>query len=251
MRKSILLFLLIILTVSPQFVNAESWWDKAKTLIEKPEDDKKEQDKQSQAGELNLTEINQAFKQALSIGADSVVAQLGQHNGFNSDPKIHIPLPSELVSAGKVLDKIGLGGLTQDLEVKLNRAAELATPKAKQLFKDAITQMKIEDVQAIYKGAEDSATQYFKRTMKAPLENQMKPIIASSLSQVGAISAYNQVTESYKDIPFVPDLNADLTEHVVDLGIEGIFLYLAEEEAKIRKDPTKQVTELLKKVFSQ
>jgi hypothetical protein len=47
----------------------------------------------------------------------------------------------------------------------------------------------------------------------------------------------------------VPDVKADLTKHVIQKGINGIFYYLAKEEAAIRKDPVKQTTDLLKKVF--
>jgi hypothetical protein len=38
-----------------------------------------------------------------------------------------------------VLDKVGMSGLLKDLEMKINRAAEVATPKAKKLFSRAIT----------------------------------------------------------------------------------------------------------------
>ena len=56
---------------------------------------------------------------------------------------------------------------------------------------------------------------------------------------------------NYKTIPFVPDIKANLTEYTVNKGMEGIFYYLAKEEAAIRKDPVKQTTALLKKVFGQ
>lgn len=246
MYKLLPLAILLPILIYTHPTLADSWWEKAKTLVQQPSDTKT--DKESA---ISLNEIEQAFRQALSFGADTVVNQLGQQDGFNADPNIHIPLPSQLASAAKMLDKIGLGMLTQDLELKLNRAAELATPKAKQIFKDAIGQMKIEDVQAIYQGPDDAATQYFKRTMTAPLEAQMRPIIEDSLSKVGAVAAYNEFSSSYKDIPFVPDLSTDLTNHVLELGIGGIFLYLAKEEAKIRNEPEKQVTQLLQKVFSQ
>jgi hypothetical protein len=55
----------------------------------------------------------------------------------------------------------------------------------------------------------------------------------------------------YADLPFVPDIKADLSEHVVDKGISGIFYYLAKEEAAIRQDPLKQTSTLLKQVFGQ
>ena len=53
----------------------------------------------------------------------------------------------------------------------------------------------------------------------------------------------------YDTIPFVPDVKADLTGYVVQKALEGIFFYIAKEEAAIRNDPAARTTELLKKVF--
>jgi len=50
---------------------------------------------------------------------------------------------------------------------------------------------------------------------------------------------------------FVPDVKANLTQHVLDLGLSGIFLYMAKEEAAIRKNPVKRTTDILQKVFSR
>ncbi len=53
----------------------------------------------------------------------------------------------------------------------------------------------------------------------------------------------------YNDIPLVPDVKADLTDYVVEKGVDGIFYYLAKQEALIRQDPMRHTTALLKKVF--
>ncbi|MBT3386843.1 MAG: DUF4197 family protein, partial [Desulfobacula sp.] len=47
------------------------------------------------------------------------------------------------------------------------------------------------------------------------------------------------------------DVKADLTDHVVEKGMDGIFYYMAKEEAAIRQNPVKRTTELLKKVFTK
>jgi hypothetical protein len=77
----------------------------------------------------------------------------------------------------------------------------------------------------------------------------MTPIVENSLNEVGAITAYDKAISKYKDLPFVPDVKADLLDHVVEQAMQGMFYYVAQEEASIRKDPVKQSTELLKKVF--
>jgi ABC-type uncharacterized transport system fused permease/ATPase subunit len=48
----------------------------------------------------------------------------------------------------------------------------------------------------------------------------------------------------------MPDVKANLTNHVVDKALDGIFYYVAQEEAAIRNNPAKRTTELLQKVFA-
>ena len=229
-------------------INAQaSWW---KELFS-PEEPVKTQDANTADHSVSAIDLNAAFKEALQIGSENVVTQLAVTDGFNGDSAIHIPLPDELKTVKKMLASAGMGSLVDDLELKLNRAAEAATPQAKALFLESIQAMTFEDIKAIYDGPEDSATQYFKSKMSQPLSDKMRPIVQHSLSQVGAVQAYDQVMGEYADLPFVPDVKANLTEHVVEKGISGIFYYLAKEEAAIRQDPLKQTSTLLKQVFGQ
>lgn len=198
---------------------------------------------------LSNQDIAAAFKQALTIGTGEVVGQLGVQNGFNLDPKVHIPLPNQLAKVQNVLGAAGLGFMLDDLETRLNRAAEIATPHAKELFINAISEMTFDDVITIYKGPQDSATNYFKSKMSAPLAAKMQPFINQAIAQAGVVQAYDGVMSKYQNIPFMPDVKADLTSYVLDRGIEGIFFYLGEQEKQIRQDPVRQTTDLLKKVF--
>ena len=102
-------------------------------------------------------EIGNGLKEALRIGTERVVGQLGAVDGYNADPLIHIPLPEDLRKVHNALDKIGLGGMTSDLELKLNRSAERAAPEAKEVFWNAITEMTLDDVRGIWQGADDAA----------------------------------------------------------------------------------------------
>ncbi len=194
-------------------------------------------------------EISMAFKESLQIAADKVVSQLGIVDGFNADKAIHIPLPQEFESIRPVLGQIGLSDAVDDLELKLNRAAETATPKAQALFVESIQSMTFSDVQKIYNGPNDSATRYFKNKMSVSLREEMAPIVTDSLAEVGAIQAYDNITEQLVDIPYLPDVKANLTDYVVTKGMDGIFYYMGKQEAAIRENPVQQTTDLLKKVF--
>jgi hypothetical protein len=222
---------------------ADNWMDKAKGILgeilkEAP----------GQKG-LSNDEIASGLKEALTVGTARVVEQLGQKGGFSDDNAIHIPLPQSFATVQSALSKIGMSSLLDDLELKLNRAAEEAVPRAKSLFMTAIMEMTLDDVIDIYKGPEDAATQYFRGKMSGPLADEMRPIVKNTLADVGALDAYENAIGRYKALPFVPDVKADLTGHVVEKGMDGIFYYMAKEEAAIRQNPAKRTTELLKRVF--
>ena len=204
---------------------------------------------ESSGGGLSINEISQGLKEALSVGSQEVVSQLGQSDGFNADPIAHIPLPKALDRARTVAAKVGLNGGFDSLETRLNRAAELATPKAKALFLNAIQQMTLEDAKGILSGPDDSATRYFRSAMGDRLSAAMKPIVDDSLAQVGAVRMFNDLLASYRRIPLAPPVEADLTQHVVDLGMDGIFHYIAVEEKAIRENPLKRTSEILRRVF--
>lgn len=202
------------------------------------------------SGALSNGEIGAGLRQALEVSTGAVVAQLGSTGGFQNDPKVHIPLPENLQQARDVAAKVGLGKPFDQLEDKLNAAAEAATPKAKTLFLDAIANMTLEDAKGILGGADDAATQYLQRQMGPSLEKAMQPVVSEALADVGAIASYDKLVRSTGSFAqLMPDLNADLNRHVVDAASAGIFNYLAEEEAAIRADPAKRTTELLQRVF--
>ena len=200
---------------------------------------------------LSNAEIAQGLREALNVGTKTVVSQLGQSGGFSLDPNIKIPLPKSLQKIDDTLSKIGLNGLTDDLKSKINSAAELATPKAKALFMDAITSMSITDAKEILFGADNAATTYLRSKMGAGLTTEMQPLIQNALNQAGAVQAYDRVMGQYDALPFMPDVKSDLNNYVVDKALDGIFYYVAQEEAAIRANPAKRTTEILQKVFAK
>ena len=244
-HRFIIIVGMLFITVSLIFSAAEAgsnWLDKGTDLL-------KTYGGSSEQSGITVEEIGAGLKDALRVGSETVVAQLGRVDGFNTDPAIHIPLPKQLDTVKSVLDKVGMSSLLTDLELKLNRAAEVATPKAKKLFTQAIADMSFDDVKTIYKGPEDAATQYFRSKMSPDLAKEMQPVVKDSLAKVKAVQSYDNVMKEYRSVPFVPDVKADLTDHVVEKGMDGIFYYMAKEEAAIRQNPAKRTTDLLKRVF--
>jgi hypothetical protein len=236
------IFLIAVSLVAASAQAGNAWLEKGTDLLKTVTGTSRQTD-------ITVEEIGAGLKEALLVGSEQVVSRLGRVNGFNTDSAVHIPLPKQLDAVKAALGKIGMSGPLRDLELKLNRAAEVATPKARKLFRQAITDMRFDDVKAIYTGPQDAATQYFRTRMSPSLAREMRPVVKSSLASVGAVQAYDSVMKKYRSIPLVPDVKADMTGYVVERGMDGIFYYMAQEEAAIRRNPARRTTELLRRVF--
>jgi hypothetical protein len=176
-KKTIGLILIFFSVSVSQAIAEGKWWEKGFDIF-------KTSDKNNLSKEPSIGEIGNAFKEALRIGSENVVSKLGDVDGFNADSAVHIPLPKELNTVKKMLSTVGMSRIVDDLELKLNRAAEVATPKAKELFLQSITEMTFDDIKGIYEGPEDSATKYFQNKMSPSLSREMSPIVENSLSKV-------------------------------------------------------------------
>lgn len=203
----------------------------------------------SSASALSVAQITQGLKEALSIGSRDVTSQLSKTGGFNLDQAIRIPLPASLQKVHTALSAVGMGGMTADLETRMNAAAEQAAGEAYPLFIDAIQQMTIADARSILSGQQDAATQYLRKTMGVALEGKINPIVQNTLAQTGAIKAYDNVMGQYASLPFVSGFKTDMNSYVTSKAMDGIFYYVAKEEAAIRQNPAKRTTEILRTVF--
>ncbi len=202
---------------------------------------------------LSEAKIGRGLKEALRVASRTVVDQVGQPGGYLLDKAIHIRLPGFLGNVQSALRAAGAAGLLDDLERRLNRGAEAAAPYAEDIFLDAIAEMTLADARDILDGPDDAATRYFQRTMTADLKTAFRPIVDRELQAAGAVRALDNITRQIGSVPFAPALGANakgrLIEHGLDGALSGIFHYLAEEEAAIRKNPAKRTTDLLREVF--
>ena len=197
---------------------------------------------------LSNDKIIAGLKQALQVSTAKAVAVTGKPGGFLKNQAIKIPLPPKLKTVGAGMRMIGMGAQVDELEVGMNRAAEQATPFAKQIFLNAVKKMTFDDARKILTGGDTAATVYFQRTSTDDLSTAFTPIVQRSMRNVGVVQQYNRVLAS------APDGSAlagqfDLNKYVVGKTLDGLFLILGEEEKKIRKNPAAQTTTLLKEVF--
>ena len=239
---------LLFLFCSPAIAD---WGDVLKKLEEKaPEVLNSSDNKDAMSiGNLDTQTLIEGLKQALEVGTQRAVDEVSKTDGYFGNPKIKVPMPENVNTATQLLRKFGMESLVDDFELSMNRAAEKAAPQATEYFLNALKAMTIEDAKKIYEGNDDAATLYFRDKTSDDIEKAFKPVIRESMEQVGVTRYYKQLVNEASQYPLVGDMDLDLENHVTDKAMDGLFLMLAEEEKRIRKDPVARSTDLLKQVF--
>lgn len=198
---------------------------------------------------LSNAEMSSGLKEALNQGVDKAVNSLGAANGFFGNNEVKIPLPDSLKKIEKGMRFIGMGKQSDELILKMNRAAEAAVPEAKALLVSSIKQMSLADAKAILTGPEDAATQYFKKTTSAQMSEKFLPIVTKATEKVQLAKTYNKYAEMGSQFGVVDKKDANIEQYVTNKALDGLYLMIAKEEAAIRQDPVGQASSLLKKVF--
>lgn len=196
---------------------------------------------------LSADKIGAGLKQALQISTGKAVAETGRPDGFLKNEAIKILLPDKLRTAERGLRMVGMSSQLDQLEIGMNRAAEQATPQAKQIFLNALAQMTIDDARHILSGGDTAATDYFRGKSSDDLATAFAPIVHQSLENVGVVQQYNRVRKN----PLAASAlqRFDLDNYVVGKTLDGLFYMLGQEEKNIRHNPAAQTTALLRQVF--
>jgi hypothetical protein len=203
----------------------------------------------AQLESITQREAIAGLRAALEKGSVAAVAHLGRHDGFFANPQVKIPLPESLQRAERLMRRFGAGKYADELILALNRAAEAAVPEARALFVQAVRTMSVADVKAILTGGDTAGTQYFRRVTSEQLHDRFLPIVKRSTEKVALAQKYNAYAEKGVGFGLVKQEHANLDEYVTQRALEGLFLVVAEEERKIRKDPVKAGTAIIRKVF--
>jgi hypothetical protein len=200
-------------------------------------------------GALSQADIDAGLREALTVGTNLVAARLGKTNGYFADPRIRIPLPKTYRDIQTNLARVGASGPLDDLELRMNRAAEAAVPDAKTLILGAVQSITINDALQILNGGDTAATDFLRARTETQLRASFTPYVGQSLAQSGAFTALEQTASQYGLGGVTSNLQGDLTNHAVSLGLDGIFLFVAEEEKMIRENPVARTSEILRRVF--
>lgn len=212
---------------------------------------------------LTEEEVVAGLKEALVTGARNSAEKLARENGYYGDLATRIPLPDE---AKVIVDNISRipGGeeLIGDVILSINRAAEDAARDVAPIFVNSITGMTLKDAFGILRGADNAATAYLRNTTYDQLYDLYRPKIRNStekdiIGNVSTSDSWLALTGKWNTFATsVPGrfagfktVSTDLDDFLTRKALDGIFMKVAEEELRIRKEVSARVTPLLKRVF--
>ena len=184
----------------------------------------------SSGGELTLAEIDAGLRQALEIGTERVAAQIGVVDGYWKDPQIQIPLPGRLGQVQGELAKLGLSGPLDDVQLRMNRAAEQAVPAGKTIVIDAVQSITIEDALGILRGGDTAATDFLRGRTEASLRQTFTPFVENALDSSGAYPALSPVTTSHTSSHLAAiHSTTDIPTYLAQFSLSRMFNLLAVE----------------------
>lgn len=201
---------------------------------------------------LTNADVVAGLKEALDKGTERSVSLASAADGFWKNDRIRIPFPPEAEKMKTTLKGIGMTRQVDEFELTMNRAAETAAKEAVPVFLEAIKGMSISDGFAILKGGDNAATNYLKEKTTSGLTTRFRPIVEKATEQVALTSYWTPLANGYNKAGAFTGAKAvdpDLDGYVTQKAIDGLFVLIADEEQKIRKDPMAQTTDLLRKVF--
>ena len=200
-------------------------------------------------GDLSNQDAVAGLKAALDKGAQVAVQRLGAENGFFGNDKIKIPLPESLQKIEAGMRAIGMGKQADELVLRMNRAAEAAVPEARALFVNAIKQMSVQDAKGILTGGKDSATQYFRQKTADPLTQKFLPIVQKAMAKVKLAEVYDKYAGRGAQFGMVKKEDVKLESYITRKALDGLYVSIAEEEARIRANPVQESSKIIRKVF--
>lgn len=198
---------------------------------------------------INEADAASGVRAALERGALAAVGLLGRNDGFLGNPLVRIPLPGALKDAAKLLRAAGQGKKLDELVTAMNRAAEAAVPQARPLFVNAVKALSVEDALQVVRGGPTAVTDFFAGKTRLPLGEKFLPIVTQATQKVALAERYNAIAGKAAGLGLVKGDQTNVQQYVTGRALDGLFLMIAEEEKKIRANPAKTGSAILKKVF--
>ena len=262
-----------LILLAPLMLCAANWQDAVNTAISATSTPKQATTSNTASTQSSATS---GVKEALSLGAQQAVSLLGKEGGFLNNSAVKIPLPPSIKPIASAAEKLGGKSYVDDFVTTMNTAATKAVPKTASILSDTISAMSVEDANAIVKGSNTAATDYFKTKAGAKLLSAIMPIVKESMNESKVMSSYqslkgfaggNSATSGLSNNAMlgqassiakglgmgdsVPNNDENIEDYVGRKTLDGLFYMIAEKEKTLRSNPLASGSSIIQQVFGK
>jgi hypothetical protein len=241
--------------------DGSSWGSKALSLFSSASKTDSDATDAATSSFGNTAELAAALREALAVSAGRAIEALGQEGGFSNSELFEIPLPKSVESLRKPLALVNQDYRLDEFQDTMNLAAEEAVAASPEIVSNAIQNMSLEELTALWNGEDDAITRFLEKGSRTQLSEKMMPLIAKATDSSGATRSYKEIEDALPEaggglfsklqsLTGMGDEDSfDLDTYINDQALDGLFEAMAIEEKAIREDPLARSTDLLKKLF--
>lgn len=186
--------------------------------------------------------IVQAFQDALGEAVEAACEMAQAAGGFAENLAIKISLPDkigkvDLAGLRKKLKMVGKESWIDDINTKMNEAAEAASKFAKDIFMAACAALSLDKAKELIEAGGRACTNFFKEVCSGNLISAMLPHIEEAMAAVDCAAAFEKLRDTYNKIPFVTKIDFDIEDFCVTKAVDGLFQLVGDKEESVRADP--------------
>lgn len=262
-----------LILLAPLLLCGANWQDTVNSAINEASNSKTTP---STGTSSSQSTASSGVKEALSLGAKQAVSLLGKEDGFLNNSAVKIPLPASMQPLASAAEKLGGKSYVDDFVKTMNTAASKAIPKTASILSDTISNMSVEDANAIVKGSNTAATDYFKTKSGTKLLDAIMPIVKESINENKVMSSYQslkgfaggssatsgisnnalvgQASSIAKGLGMgdsVPKGDESIEDYVGRKTLDGLFYMIAEKEKALRSNPLSSESSIIQQVFGK
>lgn len=262
-----------LILLAPLLLCAANWQDAVNTAVSATSTQKTATTSSTTSSQSNATS---GVKEALSLGAKQAISLLGTEGGFLNNSAVKIPLPASMKPVATAAEKLGGKSYVDDFIKTMNTAASKSIPKTASILSDTISNMSVEDANAIVKGSNTAATDYFKTKAGAKLLSAIMPIIKESINESQVMSSYqslksftggsnptsgisnnammgqaSSIAKGFGMGDAVPSGDENIEDYIGRKTLDGLFYMIGEKEKALRSNPMASGSSIIQQVFGK
>jgi hypothetical protein len=177
------------------------------------------------------------LREILADSAEASADELDGKRGFRQLPARRIAIPIIMSPMIRTLDGICHCSKVDELENRMNQAAERAMHSGMPGIQRIIHQTHFEEPRAIVRGSSDAAASTMRTQHEQAMWNHMRGVVADEMVRNGTVELHERLRGLYTDLPFHHAPEYSLEDHVTDHAMTGFWTVLGEQEARIRRNP--------------